>query len=201
MDFSFLFWLGVSFRLRRQSCYLEKSVQVAISVLSPPLILSVSSSVSVARPLRMPCPVSSVSAGEGCLPRFSLASPKLNVSECFCSAYLPYINASGSVSMYSHCTVTCDGTAVSVYVYIPVCVYVFMQRWNVLEMHSDQGHKCCCQGHLEGRAPAAMYKGVETLCGCCLHPARDVKGYHSVLSTELFAGFKARFASHFKDCT
>lgn len=200
MAFSFLFWLGVSFRLRRQSCYLEKSVQVVISVLSPPLILSVSSSVSVARPLRMPlsCII--------CLCMGRLSSQVFTIfskTKCYWMllSYLPYINALGSVSMYSRCTVTCDWTAVSVYVYIPVCVYVFMQRWNVLEMHGDEGHKCCCHGHLEGRAPAAMYKGVETLCGCRLHPARDVKGYHSVLSTELFAGFKARFASHFKDCT
>lgn len=71
----------------------------------------------------------------------------------------------------------------------------------MLEIQGGQGHKCCCQGHLEGRAPALMYKGVETLSGCRLHPARDVKGYHSVLSTELSTGFKERFTSHFKDCT
>lgn len=41
-------------------------------------------------------------------------------------SYLPCINALGSVSMYSRCTVTCDWTAVSVYVYIPVCVYVYI---------------------------------------------------------------------------
>lgn len=71
----------------------------------------------------------------------------------------------------------------------------------MLEIQGAKGHKCCCQGHLEGRALAVMYKGIETLSGCHLHPARDVKGYRSILSTELFEGFKALFASHFKDCT